>query len=166
MTDEVYQLEWAQLCADPAFADLPYKLELDQWGQVIMSPAGVRHVLLQNVIADHLRALRSTGKTLLELPVQTAENVKVPDVAWLTPERYEKIKHTAVSPIAPEICVEVQSPSNSHAGMMHKKDLYMAAGACEFWLCDENGALRFYDATGKIEHSRLVPAFPSIVEID
>jgi Uma2 family endonuclease len=86
--------------------------------------------------------------------VQTAENVKVPDVAWLSPERYSQIKHSAISPFAPEICVEVISPGNTRAQMMHKKDLYLAAGAVEFWLCDDKGGLVFYDADGIIRHSR------------
>ncbi len=86
-----------------------------------MSPATVLHVLLQNAIADLLKASAANGKTLIELPVQTAENVKVPDVAWLSPERYEIIKSNAISPIVPEICVEVLSPSNTLAQMMHKK---------------------------------------------
>jgi Uma2 family endonuclease len=159
-------VEWADVCIDPNLKDLPYKIELDQWGQIVMSPATVLHVLLQNAIADLLKARSANGKTLLELPVQTAENVKVPDVAWLSPQRYASIKHSAVSPIAPEICIEVLSPSNTLAQMMHKKDLFLAAGALEFWLCDEKGRLTFYDADGVIGHSRLVPGFPSVITLD
>lgn len=159
-------LEWAEVCIDPALRDLPYKVELDQWGQIVMSPSGVRHVLLQNAIADLLKAEMAKGKTLIELPVQTVENVKVPDVAWLSPERYDAIKHSAISPIAPEICVEVMSPSNSNARMMHKKDLYLAAGAIEFWLCDAKVGLVFYDTGGMIEHSRLAPGVPGEIRVD
>ena len=153
-------MEWAEVCIDPNLQGLPYKIELDQWGQIVMSPANVHHVLLQNAIADWLKALSANGKALLELPIQTAENVKVPDVVWLSPERYELIKHSAVSPIAPEIGIEVQSPGNTLAQMMHKKDLFLAAGAKEFWLCDDSGKLSFYEANGVIENSRLVQEMP------
>jgi len=159
-------VEWADVCVDPNLKDLPYKVELDQWGQIVMSPATVLHVLLQNAIADLLKASTANGKTLLELPVQTAENVKVPDVAWLSPERYDIIKRSAVSPVAPEICVEVLSPSNTLAQMMHKKDLFLAAGAVEFWLCDDKGRLVFYDASGDIRHSRLVPRMVCVIQLD
>ncbi len=159
-------VEWADVCVDPNLKDLPYKVELDQWGQIVMSPASVHHILLQNAIADLLKARTANGKTLLELPVQTAENVKVPDVAWLSPQRYEIIKNSPVCPIAPEICVEVLSPSNTLAQMMHKKALFLAAGAIEFWLCDDQGRLAFYDASGTIGHSSLVPGMQCVIEID
>jgi Uma2 family endonuclease len=159
-------VEWADVCIDPNLNGLPYKIELDQWGQIVMTPVTVAHVLLQNAIADLLKAKSANGKTLLELPVQTAENVKVPDVAWLSPQRYASIKHSAVSAIAPEICIEVLSPSNTLAQMMHKKDLFMSAGAFEFWLCDEKGQLTFYDASGVIGHSHLVAGFPSVITLD
>jgi len=159
-------VEWADVCVDPNLKDLPYKIELDQWGQIVMSPATVLHVLLQNAIADLLKASSASGKTLIELPVLTAENVKVPDVAWLSPERYEIIKPNAICPIAPEICIEVLSPSNTLAQMMHKKDLFIAAGAVEFWLCDDKGTLTFYDAKGIIGQSRLVAGFLSFISLD
>lgn len=159
-------MEWLDLCADPVLKDLPYKVELDQWGQIVMSPASVRHVLFQNAIAEQLRALVSEGKALLELPIQTADNIKVPDVVWLSQERYQQIKHSAVSPIAPELCVEVMSPANTRAQMNHKRDLYFAAGALEFWVCDEAGEVAFYDATGLLGQSRLIPAFPRRIELD
>ena len=117
-------MDWAEVCADPLLHDLPYKVELDEWGQIVMSPAGVRHVLYQNAIAELMRDLADSGKTLQELPVQTSENVKVPDVVWLSPERYAQIKDGVASPPAPEICVEVLSPSNSRAQMLHKRDLF------------------------------------------
>jgi hypothetical protein len=31
--------EWDQVCRDKALADLPYKIELDKYGKLIMSPA-------------------------------------------------------------------------------------------------------------------------------
>ena len=48
----------------------------------------------------------------------------------------------------------------------YKKELYFAAGAVEFWLCDEQGELTFHDSTGLIEQSRLVPAFPRRIALD
>jgi len=30
----------------------------------------------------------------------------------------------------------------------------------ECWICDENGIMRFYNLTGSLEQSRLVPEFP------
>ena len=47
---------------------------------------------------------------------------------------------------------------------MHKGQLYLQAGAEEFWLCNELGDVRFFDATGPLERSRLCPDFPAKIE--
>jgi hypothetical protein len=36
-------MNWQEACADPSLTDLPYKIELNQWGQTIMSPADYQH---------------------------------------------------------------------------------------------------------------------------
>jgi len=83
--------------------------------------------------------------------------VKVADVAWASPEfRREQGKATPYDK-APEVCVEIVSPSNSVREMEEKRELYFARGAQEFWLCDEQGELSFFDCTGQISASRLFP---------
>ena len=67
--------------------------------------------------------------------------------------------------IAPEICVEVVSASNTGEEMEEKKSLYFARGAQEVWVC-ENGVMRFYRPDGPLEKSVLVPDFPKRIEID
>ena len=53
-----------EICADPRFANLPGKIELDVWGRMLMSPANNRQGLIQVEIAHRLRALG--GKALVE----------------------------------------------------------------------------------------------------
>jgi len=48
--------------------------------------------------------------------------------------------------------------------MMAKKRAYFAAGAQEFWLCDEEGEMSFYLPSRKVRKSRLVPEFPERIE--
>ena len=67
--------------------------------------------------------------------------------------------------IAPEICVEVISPSNSMEEMFERRRLYFEKGAVEFWLCDEKGRMAFYDAAGPIPRSNLCPQFMNQVEV-
>ena len=66
---------------------------------------------------------------------------------------------------APELCVEIRSPSNSIGEMLAKKDLYLARGAQEFWLVDEEGHLSFYSYGGKQELSTLFADFPSALVV-
>jgi Uma2 family endonuclease len=63
-------------------------------------------------------------------------------------------------PVAPEICVEVLSDSNTENEMAEKRHLYFARVAREVWVCDTGGRLRFFDADGEIKTSALAPAFP------
>ncbi len=158
-------MTWEEVCADPCLQDLPYKIELNKWGNIEMSPARSRHSEYQGEIQSLLRMLKQGGIAFPECAVETAENVKVPDVVWVSSERRRRTSREFAYTSAPEICVEILSPSNQPEEMMHKGDLYLQAGAEEFWLCDEKGAMRFFDANGKLEQSRLCPGFPARVEI-
>ena len=31
-------MTWAEICEDPVLRELPYKIESDRWGRVVMSP--------------------------------------------------------------------------------------------------------------------------------
>ena len=61
---------------------------------------------------------------------------------------------------APEICVEILSPSNSEAEMKEKRALYFEAGAVEVWECDQDGVMTFYLESGVMEQSGIAPDFP------
>ena len=54
---------------------------------------------------------------------------------------------------APEICVEILSPSNSDEEMRIKTDLYLACGAQEVWLINAQGKLRFFSHSGELSSS-------------
>lgn len=158
-------MNWQQTCEDKSLHNLPYKIELNNQGQVIMSPASVKRVLLLAEIMSLLRDHLSTGKIVPEFPVETSDGIKVVDVAWLTAEQSEVVKNNICSALAPMICVEVLSPSNSFIEMAHKRALYFEKGAKEFWLCDQNGLMSFYDINGQLQHSKLVSGFPAKVTI-
>lgn len=56
-------------------------------------------------------------------------------------------------PRAPELCVEIVSPSNSRQEMAEKIALYLDAGAGEVWIVFEDGQIEIHDAGGRREHS-------------
>jgi Uma2 family endonuclease len=155
-------MNWQEICDDPLLRDLPYKIELNEWGKIVMSPASSQHSFLQGLIQDVLRRIRQDGFFYKECPIQTSKGVKAADVAWASDSFVRE--HGVESPLlkAPELCVEVLSPSNSVGEMAEKRELYFARGAQEVWLCDEQGALAFYDCTGEIPASRLFPGVSRI----
>ncbi len=158
-------MNWQQICNNPAFKNLPYKFETDRWGHIVLSPATNRHSQYQALIAKLLDHYLAEGLAFPECSIQTREGVKVADVAWAS-YHFLKVQDNA-NPYsaAPMIVVEVLSPSNSIAEMDEKQELYFEQGADEFWLCEESGAMRFYDAQGCLENSRLVPEFPAHIDL-
>ena len=159
-------MTWDEVLTDSCLQDLPFKIELNQQGHIEMSPARNRHGKFQIQIGHLLRQMLPDGVTVSECAIQTAENVKVPDVAWTSFARYDAATEPdeVYTDTAPEICVEIISPSNSPEDQMHKGRLYLQAGADEFWLCNELGDVRFFDANGPLERSRLCPDFPAKIE--
>ena len=158
-------MTWEEACADPVLQNLPYKVELNQWGNIEMSPAKSYHAEFQGVITHLLQTQKPDGVAIPECPIETAENTKAADVAWVSYARRRITPRDPSYSVAPEICVEILSLSTVLEEQMHKGELYLRAGADEFWLCDERGAMRFFDADGELERSRLCPEFPARVVI-
>ncbi len=148
-TPEALVLKWEEIVRDPSLRDLPYKIELNAWGKIEMSPAKVRHSRVQGYIALELGRQLTGGEMLPECPVLTAIGVRVPDVAWAS-EAFMRLHGAAsVLPQAPEICVEVVSESNTQAEIDEKIHVYLAAGAKEVWIATEAGELHYFDAKGE-----------------
>jgi len=154
-------MTWLDLCNDKNLQDLPYKIELNKAGKIIMSPTRNRHGYYASKIARLLAKLMIEGESFVELAIETEDSTKVADAAWASPKTFKIICDEVSCSIAPEICVEVRSPFNSQSEMDKKRVLYLNAGAKEFWLCDDRGQMTFFDAQGQHPRSHLCPTFPS-----
>lgn len=160
---------WDEIVADRSLRDLPYKIETNRFDKIIMSPASFWHGHYEYELGKLLDHLLPGGKIIQECPIQTTEGVRVADVAWISVERRTPYKKCTVLPLAPEICVEILSPSNRREEMLEKMVLYYAKGAQEVWLCDEEGRLEFFTALSApepVEASVLCPDFPKQIDTD
>jgi Uma2 family endonuclease len=158
-------MQWEEVCAHPSLRDLPFKIELNEHGEIVMNAVKVIHSLYQGEIEFLLRSLLKTGKTLPECAIKTDRGTKVADVAWASPDRVKIIKYETECSIAPEICVEVHSSSNTDDEMQEKRALYFHSGAIEVWLC-KDGNMSFYGREGKLKASAMAPEFPPTIEIE
>lgn len=159
-------MNWQEVCDIPYFQDIPFKIELNRLGQIIMSPAKNIHSVLQWRIQRTLyQLIGNKGEIIPECSVQTEDNVKVADVAWISEARFQQVRHEIAYSVAPEICIEVMSAGNTHREMKKKSGLYLKAGAKEVWICDENGTMRFYNHGGRLKQSVLIPKFPGKIEL-
>jgi Uma2 family endonuclease len=154
-------MQWKELVENPNLQDLPYKIETNEWGQIVMTPTRAKHGSFQSRIVrlfSHLIEL--PGEIVVECAIQTAKGTKVADVAWFSQARWQQVEDEYDVSIAPEICVEVLSPGNTGGEIKGKRKLYFDAGAEEVWVCDGQGQLRFYKRVGELSQSQLVPGFP------
>jgi len=142
-------MEWAEVLSDPCLRNLPYKIELDHYGRIVMSPASNRHGRAQARLVRWLDKVVTEGEIVTECSVATLKGVKVADVAWLSADFVAR--HGDATPFlrAPELCVEVISPSNSAAEMAEKVQLYLDAGAHEVWLVGEDGSVTVHGPEGQ-----------------
>lgn len=158
-------MNWQEVCEHPSLKDLPFKIELDELGKIIMSPVKLYHSFYQGEIAFLLRSLLNGGRVLPECAIKTTQGTKVADVTWVSLARWAILKTEIEASIAPEICVEIISSSNTKKEMAEKSALYFEVGAKEVWLCNETGNLSFFNGEGQLEQSLLVACFPKCIEI-
>jgi Uma2 family endonuclease len=157
-------MNWEEVCENKQLQDLPFKIELNKWGQIVMSPVKVKHSFYQGRIQQLLATLLPQGEVMPECAIDTPQGVKVADVVWCSVDRFSQIENEVSASIAPEICVEVKSTGNTFGEIEFKKQLYFAAQALEVWLCTEEGSMRFYNPQGELPQSLLVPAFPQEIK--
>ena len=159
---------WIELLADPELAKVEGRIETDRHGHIIMSPPPApSHGSFQSEIAYLLRSLIPQGRVLTECPISTADGVKAADVAWASALCMRELGNRVCFPRAPEICVEVLSPSNTDAEIQEKIALYFDAGAQEVWVCSASGAVSFFGpgAAHTRNASEICPQFPKQIEL-
>lgn len=74
-------MQWQEVCNHPDLQNLPFKIELNERGQIVMSPVKVYHSAYQGEIGHWLRTLLNAGKTLPECAIKTRKGTKVADMA-------------------------------------------------------------------------------------
>lgn len=152
LTADEHQRAWEALCNDKTLTGIAYKIETDAWGAMRMSPTQTRHARMVGRLVRLLQA-KLGGEAMPELAIMTDDGIKVPDVGWCSDTFLAHDWLDVVLRKAPEICVEVVSPSNSEVELRLKTALYLRAGAIEVWLVAEDGAVEVHTQAGARESS-------------
>lgn len=145
---------WRQLVDGSELDELPegYRLELDQFGDLIVSPRPTnRHQILSVLVCEQLRDALQGIASAGELSILTPIGIRVPDGFWTA-----DLARVLGEPLrrAPEICIEVASPGNSAMGLARKATAYLEAGAQEVIVVSVDGTTaRYFRADGEHEHS-------------
>ncbi len=154
---------WAEVLADESLAEFPGRVETNGFGNILMMPlpSGSHSHRTMKIQLELLRRLG--GMALPECPVSTMDGVRAADVGWYSEDRFHLVEGQQAFEIAPEICVEVLSPSNREAEMNLKKELYFEAGAVEVWFCGEDGSITFHSPSGPLPESARCLGFPAVI---
>jgi Uma2 family endonuclease len=146
---------WRQLADDPLVAAIPCKVELNEKGVIEVSPPTTQHAFIQGFLTRELARQRPEGTTLPECPVETEIGMRVPDVVWASPEFMTQHRAEKQFRAAPDLCIEVLSPTNTRIEMTEKTAAYLAAGAKEVWIVDEDGVPEIHTSAGRVSASTL-----------
>jgi Uma2 family endonuclease len=146
---------WQLLANDPLVAAMPCKVELNEKGAIEVSPPTIRHGVIQAFVARELARQRPEGTTITECPVETEIGVRVPDVVWASPELMARHAGESTFQTGPDLCVEVLSPTNTPAEIGEKVAAYLAAGAREVWVVDDDGVPEIHTSGGRAAVSAL-----------
>jgi Uma2 family endonuclease len=139
-----------ELIDDPRYSNVQGRLELNAWGQIIMTPpADFRHYRLAARLGRLLVAALG-GEAIQEGAIACEGfGTLIADVVWCSPAFLAAHGQERVLQRAPEICVEVLSPTNSTKEIDEKTRAYLAAGATEVWIVDPAGhTIATHGATG------------------
>jgi Uma2 family endonuclease len=150
-------VRYRDLCTDRFYNSVPGKVEIDLWGRLVMTPPSFYHGRLQGRVIQALHSIPG-GESMGETPIATAAGLFVADASWAS----DAFVHAHLGEVAleraPEICVEVVSPSNSRKEIEEKTAAYLAAGAQEVWLVYlKSRRYEIYGAEGQMQQS----AFPA-----
>jgi len=100
----------------------------------------VSHQMVMRNILELLRRHARIGRSGVVLPEidvhLDGENAPAPDVCFVSRDRARHLDNRGLHGIAPDLCVEVLSPSTAHRARGEKAQLYGRFGCREYWLVD------------------------------
>ena len=120
---------------DPQFG----RYELRHGEPVIVAPPKFGHMKVQQMLRDLLdQAAAGAGRAYTELgfrPVPEHE-YRIADIAYCSTERWNAVDPSGDFTGAPDLAIEILSPSNTKQEMLNKRKLCLENGSQEFWVVD------------------------------
>lgn len=113
--------------------------ELHHGELVTLAPVKLKHSLIQGNLRDLFRKVAEPGSYVeIEMAFRPLPEHEfwIADVAYVSAERFRAADPEDNIRGAPDLVVEVLSPSNTAAEMLDKEQICLANGAREFWVAD------------------------------
>ena len=152
--------KYLTLESDPRFHDFAGKIEINEYGELLVNAASRPHVVVQKRLAAYLEH-HLGGEAMTEMPivVQVANGairLRVPDIVWSAEQGvFDGPTELKVLPRPPSLCIEVKSDGNTMKELRQKRDELLAVGAEEVWFVyPERRVAEFYGKEGKRDTSQ------------
>jgi Uma2 family endonuclease len=154
--------------------DESVRMELDEGEVITLPPAGEEHgfcgINIGTILANHVKTYKlgrvygaDTGFRL------NATMVRAPDVAFVRKERLATVRQGIFANGAPDLAVQVFSPSDSVRQLMRKVKQYFTAGCHTVWIVyperrevnvlEASGADRLLREGDTVDAPELLPGF-------
>jgi Uma2 family endonuclease len=108
-------------------------------GEVVqLTRPALNHIFVQKRLQNLLDSASAKGSAFVEVGLRLLNEFeyRIADVAWSPQEHWGRMDPAGQFMGAPELVVEVLSPSNTASEMLDKKQLCLENGATEFWAVD------------------------------
>ena len=117
------------------------RFELRHGEPVKVPPPKLPHARIQHRLRRMLESVvRDSGEIITEWgfrPVP-ANEYRVGDIVFISRERWDRLPADGYFEGAPDIVIEILSPSNTAVEMLDKEQICLENGAREFWIVDAN----------------------------
>lgn len=141
--------------SDPRFVDFAGKIEINQYGDLLVNAASRLHIVVQKRLAAYLEE-HLGGEAMTEMPVKVplrksrSVKLRVPDISWSSQAGFfDGPPELKVMTRPAELCVEIKSDSNTLKDLRDKRDELLEAGAKEVWFVfPELRRVEFYGPEG------------------
>ncbi len=163
-------LTYADLCETP---DDGRRYEILGGRLVVSASPILKHQRVSGRLFDQLLDLERAGLgTVFSAPTDVelaAHEIVVPDLVFVLAQRRHILGRQKIEG-APDLIIEILSPSTRSVDEREKRDLYARSGVPEYWLVDPEGeTIRVFSlaagsyspipAEGAVVRSRVLPAF-------
>ncbi|MBK9124896.1 MAG: Uma2 family endonuclease [Chloroflexi bacterium] len=119
------------------------RLELDEGELIVMSPAGGEHgatamtigAMIHAFVRQHRLGHVTAAETgyILGQSADGRDTVRAPDVGFVRADRLPVLPSGFI-PLAPDLAVEVVSPTDTAQDVQHKIDQYLSYGTTQVWV--------------------------------
>jgi Uma2 family endonuclease len=110
---------------------------------VVIAPSGIEHGDIAGQLLFLLKSFVDRKKLGRVLAAETGfriarnhDTVRAPDVAFVRKGRWPRRRHTGFFPGAPDLAIEVLSPSDRWSDVIAKVNAWLGAGAISVWVVD------------------------------